>query len=416
MLYNLQTLKLGRRFHLPKNLRKLVRLRHLNFSFLPNFPSQMPLHMSRLIHLQTLPEYIVGYGKGRKIEELGPLNDLKGSLRLFSLKRVRSKEEAIAAKLMGKKNLRKLTLNWSTNFFEKDSNHNDMEVLEGLQPHNNLQSLSILHFAGQVLPNGVFVENLVAIVLQKCSKCEMLPMLGQLPNLEDLKISHMSSVRSIDREFYGNYGSKQSVCFPKLRKLSFSFMEKLVQWVEVSNGIAFPHLESLSMDTCSKLRSVPDHFVSLRTLTIDGCEGLKKFPSKLECCISIASVKIFDCPNLRLNVHNMWNLKEIEIGGCMEEYDFSSLMHQSSVTNLCLTDTSRKAIQVPRQLQHLTTLKALTIKHFNGVEALPEWLEKLTNLETLEVSCCENLKRLPSRQAMLRVWGMKYPRHVEDSY
>ncbi|XP_022145229.1 putative disease resistance protein RGA4 [Momordica charantia] len=409
MLYNLQILKLRTRIDLPKNLRKLVSLRHLPFFYI--HMEKMPLHVSQLIHLQTLPLYIVGFEKGRKIEELGPLNHLKGSLRLLNLERVKSKEEAIAAKLIEKNNLCELTLHWNSSSCGEEgyNNRNDSEVLEGLQPHRNLQSLSIFHFGGHALPNVVFVENLVAIVLQECNKCEMLPMLGQLPNLEELRVSFMGSVRIIGSEFYGNNSnSREQIFFPKLRQLSFSHMEKLEQWEELSNGINFPHLETLSMFYCSKLTSVPDHeFVSLRTLRIVGCEELSKLPSKLECC---NFMKISGCPKLRLNMHNMCNLNELEINGPMEEYDFSFLMHQSSVTNIFLTDSLRNATQLPQQLQHLTTLKSLAIEYFNGVEALPEWLEKLANLETMGVFECKNLKRLPSQQAMLRLTKLKHLR------
>ncbi|XP_038877313.1 putative disease resistance protein RGA3 [Benincasa hispida] len=403
MLYNLQTLKLGTRVDLPKNLRKLVMLRHLQFFYI--YIKQMPLCISQLIHLQTLPAFVVGSEKGCKIEELGPLNNLKGSLQLSSLNRVKSKKEAIAAKLMGKKNLCELTFEWDVYSEEEKHNNcnNDFEVLEGLQPHKNLRSLSVVHYGGQVLPNGIFVENLVIIFLQECNRCEMLPMLGQLPNLEELHISSMGSVRSIGSEFYGNtHYSNQRVSFPKLKELSFRLMQNLEQWEDVTDGIAFPYLQSLSIVICSKLLDVPHHFVSLRTLRIVGCEELAKLPNGLNCPNSIESLKISECPNLALNLHNMHNLKEMEIVGCMQDYDFSPLLHQSSIlTHLSLIDSLRNATELPRQLKYLTALKALTIKNFNSLEALPDWLGNLTSLETLGLFDCKNLKCFPSKEVML---------------
>ncbi|XP_038895415.1 disease resistance protein RGA2-like isoform X2 [Benincasa hispida] len=297
MLYNLQTLKLGVGASLPTNLRKLVKLRHLEFKDIGD--GKMPLHMRQLIHLQTLTAFFVGED-GCKIEELGPLKNLKGSLDLGSLGEVKSKEEAMGARLIEKKNLTKLAFYWNSSSEEED-NLNELEVLEGLQPHNNLQSLSILHYNGQAFPNNIFVEGLVHIMLHGCMKCEMLPMLGQLPNLEELVISEVDSVKSIGREFYGSNNSNQRVCFPKLKKFSLMYMENLENWEDVPND----------------------------------------------------------------------------------------------------TSEDNPAIELPQQLGYLTTLKLLEIFGFEGIEALPDWLENLACLEELKLYYCKNLKWLPSKHVML---------------
>jgi hypothetical protein len=54
---------------------------------------------------------------------------------------------------------------------------------------------------------------------------------------------------------------------------------------------------------------------------------------------------------------------------------------------------------VPHQLQHLTALESLSIRGFDGdefEEALPDWLDNLSSLRSLEISNCKNLKYLPS--------------------
>ncbi|XP_038896003.1 putative disease resistance protein RGA3 [Benincasa hispida] len=310
MLYNLQTLKLQVQllYQLPKDLRKLVKLRHIQFMVIPN--QKMPLHMSQLVHLQTLSGFRVGYEEGRKIEEIGPLKNLKGALILGDLKKVKSKEEAMGARLMEKKNLTHLHFQWDS-LSREDYNINDFGVLEGLQPHHNLQSLSIDDYTAQAFPNGIFVECLVSIFLRRCQKCEMLPMLGQLPNLEELFIDQLYDVRSIGREFYGTNNSNHRVFFPKLKKFSLVEMFGLENWEDVPNGMAFPHLTVLEIIVCPKLMSVPDHFVSLQTLQIYNCRVLTKLPNQLlEGYNHIESLDISGCPNLHPNMSNQYNVED----------------------------------------------------------------------------------------------------------
>uniref|UniRef100_A0A9I9DWZ3 Uncharacterized protein n=1 Tax=Cucumis melo TaxID=3656 RepID=A0A9I9DWZ3_CUCME len=127
-----------------------------------------------------------GFEKGCKITELGPLKNLQEN-----------------------ENLKELYLNWP---MERNDNngYNDLEVLEGLQPNQNLQSLKILHFAGKHLPNNIFVENLRKINLCGCNSCEKLPMLGQLNNLKELEISSFQGLQAIGNEFYGNDPNQRS--------------------------------------------------------------------------------------------------------------------------------------------------------------------------------------------------------------
>ena len=407
LLYNLQTLKLGQS-GLPKNLRKLVNLRHLEFKMFGD--TAMPSDMGNLIHLQSLSGFLVGFEKGCKIEELGPLKNLKGKLTLTNLWRVQNKDEAMAAKLVEKKNLRHLNL-W---FFETDKRGEDdedgiVQVLEGLQPHKNLQSLEILGFRGKVLPTGIFVENLVKIRLGHFERCEVLPMLGQLPNLKELEIMYMESVRSIGNEFYGVDSSHQnSVAFPQLKKLSIYEMMNLEQWDE-----ATVVLES-------------NLFGCLKEVRIRRCNPLAKLPSGLEGCHSLEYLSIRGCFNLMLNVQNLHKLyhleidglkrlpkgmdgltrlKELKIGGCMQNYEFSSVIHLASqLVELELSGRYGSVdTQLPQQLQHLTNLQVLKITQFDCIEALPEWIGNLISLKTLKCSYCFKLKELPSREAILRL-------------
>ena len=82
----------------------------------------------------------------------------------------------------------------------------DEKVLEGLQPHPNLKSLTIGEYGGKKFPSWVglssLYQNLIKIYLNGCTECEEVPTLGHLPYLRVLEIIGMEKVRSIGSEFY----------------------------------------------------------------------------------------------------------------------------------------------------------------------------------------------------------------------
>ncbi|CAN6374564.1 unnamed protein product [Urochloa humidicola] len=77
-----------------------------------------------------------------KIKQLGDRDDLRGTLRIFGLENVESKEEALEANLAAKERLRWLELCW-----DRDSRRPNAEaeaqVMEGLCPPAQLQHLEI---------------------------------------------------------------------------------------------------------------------------------------------------------------------------------------------------------------------------------------------------------------------------------
>ncbi|XP_022973478.1 putative disease resistance protein RGA3 [Cucurbita maxima] len=467
LLYNLQTLKLGCDVKLPVKLRKLVNLRHLEFDFVGQLTAvgqlkEMPKHLSRLTQLQTLSIFVVGFDEGRKIEELGPLKDLKGKLSLLNLEQVKSKKEAKAANLVRKENISDLLFEWSVE--REDYGDNDLNVLKGLQPHENLRALRIHNFAGELLPNCIFVENLVELNLDGCKKCETLPTLGQLSKLEVLKINELSALKSIGSQFYGNYYDSRTL-FPRLKRLDILQMDSLEQWEEVAaltNSTAFPHLESLTICSCLKLTNIPNIFTThgqrleadtvnarlfssfqsppkLKSLCIYNCTSLIKLPNWLEFCSSLVDLCIGDfhndispsnlrppnlqnMPNLSLlrleNFHNLpeglggiHNLKTLIIEGPMQDYDWSGFIPFNSLEVLELHEIRTVNLtHLPRQLMFLTNLRSLYINNFNGLESLPEWLGNVTSLETLELCLCKNLKNLSSNKAMSNLTKLNHLR------
>ncbi|XP_030940068.1 putative disease resistance RPP13-like protein 1 [Quercus lobata] len=292
MLYNLLALVIRNcRFlkELPKDLRNLIKLRHIDIDISNWNIMKLPPNMGRLTCLQTLSFLDIGQDIGGRIEELGCLRQLGGELSIYNLEHVRDKEEAKTANLAEKPKLHKLGFHWRRGR-AREGNNNDEDVLEGLQPHPNLKSLKINHFNGEKFPSwllgsdnirgGLLLFNhLLEICLSCCKKCEKIPTLGHLPSLKVLEIREMDNVRCIGTEFYSSYngegssnsrgGSGSTVLFPALEKLILESMHNLVKWNGVTEptakiGMMFPRLGYLRVWGCEKLTSAPCHYRLLR--------------------------------------------------------------------------------------------------------------------------------------------------------
>uniref|UniRef100_A0A7N2MVT1 Disease resistance protein RGA3 n=1 Tax=Quercus lobata TaxID=97700 RepID=A0A7N2MVT1_QUELO len=422
--------------------------------------------------------YLFIESDGHRIEELGCLNQLRGKLNLWNLEHVRDKEEARRANLGEKAKICMLRFHWA--IWTREGNYeNDEEVLEGLEPHRCLKSLTIDGFGGKKFPSWMLTSldardgilqfgNLIDIEFRNCKKCEVLPTLGLLPHLRVLTIEGMDGVRHIGTEFYSNNkNGSDGTFFPALRKLNLSEMPNLVEWTDVmepatTTGLmVFPCLEELTIEGCSQLTSAPCHFSSLKKLDISDMRSttFENIISKLTTLTSLeacniselaclpekllqnnaslmslmisgwadlesivshedvwASAPLFD--RLKWNdvgnykykvshpIFNAWRyleglesltrLKTLVIGEfCKDLDDFPSLVSiehlHASLQHLDLKGWP-KLKSIPDNIQALTALKSLYISDFDGMETLPEWLTKLSSLQTLRIFSCSKLK------------------------
>ncbi|GKV46843.1 hypothetical protein SLEP1_g53804 [Rubroshorea leprosula] len=259
-LYNLQTLRFtgcNSLEKLPSGIENLVNLRHIYF----DDERHVPISIGRLTSLQTLPLFVVGSEKGRRIEELKSLNQLRGKLKICKLELV-SQSEAREARLEDKGELIELQFVWSEDRANSDK---DMVVLEGLQPHSNLKSLTIEKYRGGSCPSWMMnLEQLVNLKLIDCNECGDISCLELLPELEVLNIKAVPNVKRIGRMSYhqsssmasSSQGGGQSIKpFPALRKLELSNMAQLEEWTGAQGMIVFPCLEELHIQHCPELKT-----------------------------------------------------------------------------------------------------------------------------------------------------------------
>ncbi|KAF3620143.1 putative NEDD8-activating enzyme E1 regulatory subunit-like isoform X1 [Capsicum annuum] len=252
-LYNFETLLLSYcRYleELPLQMEKLINLRHLDISDTSRL--KMPLHLSKLKSLQVLvgAKFFLG---GLRMEDLGQLRNLFGSLSVLELENVIDRREAQKAKMRDKNSVEKLSLEWSGS--DADNAQTERDILDELRPHTKIKEFEISGYRGTQFPNWLadhsFLNLLVQLSLSNCKDCFSLPALGQLP---------------------------------RLKFLSIRVMHRILEGTEI------PALQDLSIKDCPKLMGkLPENLCSLTELRISRCPELN-----LETPIQLSSLKRFE--------------------------------------------------------------------------------------------------------------------------
>ncbi|KAB2607212.1 disease resistance protein RGA4 [Pyrus ussuriensis x Pyrus communis] len=387
-LYNLQTLRAVNCAleEFPKELQNLINLRHIYFDKFIEFPQGI----GRLTFLRTLPYFSVGNEIGRRIEELAGLKQLKGELIVCNLEHVKNGEEAKKAKLEDKTKVRHFSFNWTEDRSTTDNNVEE-DVLEGLRPHLELESLSIENFMGDKFPTWMMsglLNNLKKIKLSECNKCEVVPPLGHLPNLTELIIRGMANLKCVGAEFYG-YDLVHNVAttseeiitlFPALKVLCISKCGDLNEWKQAptmsrKKVVVFPCLEKLEIKDCGRLSHLPSGLkkcTSLQKLEIWECDGL--------------SGPLRDMPNLHIlpSLDHLHSLHTLWIGNCegLESW-VSSLQFPLSLENLDIHDMPN--LHILPSLDHLHSLRTLSIVNWRNLKYLPTGLQWPTGLKFLSI-------------------------------
>jgi hypothetical protein len=290
------------------------------------------------------------------VEELGCLNELRGVLKICKLERVRGKKEVGKAKLREKRK-NKLVFEWSD---EVNNSVHNKEMLEGLEPHPDIRSLTIEGYGGENFPSWMSISllnNLMVLRLKVCSKCRQLPTLGCLPCLKILHIIGMPSVKCIGNEFYSSSGNA-AVLFPALKELSLDSIEGLEEWM-VPGGEGdqvFPCLEKLSIEMCGKLRQLPTLgcLLRLQILEIKGMGTVKCIGNEFYSSSGSAPVRF---PALKeLSLYSIEGLEEWMVQGREGDRVFP-----------CLEKLSIEMCGKLRQLPTLGSLPRLKILKIKGM-------------------------------------------------
>uniref|UniRef100_A0A0D9XRM9 R13L1/DRL21-like LRR repeat region domain-containing protein n=1 Tax=Leersia perrieri TaxID=77586 RepID=A0A0D9XRM9_9ORYZ len=415
-LYHLQVLDVEYWVHLsnlPRSINNLVNLRH--------FVARGELHaqiagVGRLKFLQELKEFRVGMTTDFQIGQLNGLRELGGSLAIYNLENVCSKEESKNAGLRDKIYLKDLLLSWCSNRFDVRSVIEE-EVLESLQPHSGLKCLSIKDYGGITCPKWLsFINPLISletIYLDNCTKWKVLPPLGQFPLLRKLHLIQLPASRvvltvSCDDDWTG---SKKQVIFPCLEELVIRDCPELRTFpfspysYEDKSSHTFDCLSHVTIYNCPQLMDLPQ-FGKTKYLSTISIEGIGSFPD-IRLLVRTLYIKGCGSPHklheiLMLIESNLSLLEKLTlpfllfltIGKCAK---ITSLVvgdliteRGSSSTSVYLQSTTDGLLQIPSHL--LIRLQYLCIEDFPDLTFLSkEGYHGFTSLQTLHITGCAQL-------------------------
>ncbi|RVW49110.1 putative disease resistance protein RGA1 [Vitis vinifera] len=368
MLFNLQTLMLSNCNFLsevPSEIGKLINLRYFDIS--KTKLEGMPMGINRLKDLQVLTTFVVGWKHAAaRIKDLRDLSQLGGTLSILNLQNVVCAADALEANLKDKGKLDDLVFGWDCNAVSGDL-QNQTRVLENLQPHKKLKTLTIEYYYGAKFPNWLgdpSFMNLVFLQLKSCKSCLSLPPIGQLQSLKGLSIVKIG-VQRVGPEFCGNgSGSSSFKPFGSLKTLKF---EEMLEWEEwTCSQVEFPCLEELYVQKCPKLKGdIPKHLPLLTKLEITECGQLV---DSLPMVPSLCELKLTEC----------------------NDVVFRSAVDITSLTSLIVNDICK----IPLELQHLHSLVRLTIYGCPELREVPPILHKLNSLKQLVIKGCSSLQSL----------------------
>ncbi|RYQ87529.1 hypothetical protein Ahy_B09g095045 [Arachis hypogaea] len=412
-LYNLQTLKLRnctKLEMLPSCMHDLVNLRHLDIRG-ASCLKEMPKRMSKLKHLNFLSYYIVGAQEENGIRELGSLDNLHGSFCISKLENVKNSGEALEAKMGNKKHINTLKLKWVPDG-DIDDVQTERDILDKLQPHPNLEKLSIEGYRGETFPDWLGLScysNMTKLRLDRCMNCYELPSLGQLPSLQHLEFSDLDGLEKIGLEFYNknNASFQQETPFKSLETLKIVNMSSWREWHFPDEFDGFPKLRILSIKSCPVLKGgLPAHLPALEELTIVECEelacSLPRAPNLHQIHVkgnrsstyatrghkvvieeTQLAKSVMEClPHIQppliqhLEISNVWSAISIS-----EDYLPASL--QSLEIFYC------SKLTFSEQLQHKSLTK-ISVVGCHSLKLLPLW--DFPNLKNLKVSVCQRVE------------------------
>lgn len=378
---------------LPRRLASIFQLRHLMIYGCCRL-SQFPDHIGRLIHLQTLPVFIVGTETSQGLKQLHLL-PLAGELNIRNLENVKPGSDAASASLRRKPKLHSLGLSWKNNH-DGSMMKTDDRVLDSLQPHQNLKRLSVEGYSGDCFPTWIGspeLPNLTNIVLINCKNCENLPALGQLPFLRVIYMHGMHSVKNIGSGFYGRGSGRP---FQSLQELSLIDFPSLEFWWSVNTKEEFPSLVKLFINKCQRLKNMPS-FPSLQHLEFRNCnEMIMKSATNLSTLLTLViggftgQLVIFE----RLLENNPC-LTSLTISSCPNLCSISSKLGCLVALKSLTIRWCQELISLPQEIQNLSSLESLEISECHSLTVLPEGIEGLSSLRSLSIENCENLASIP---------------------
>ncbi|MED6216705.1 hypothetical protein PIB30_010145 [Stylosanthes scabra] len=272
--------------------------------------------------------------------------------------------------------------------------------------------------ASQVWMGSSAFSNVVFLQLKNCTKCSLLPPLGELPSLKELYVANMTDLQKVGPEFYGNATEP----FKSLKIIKFENILNWIDWESINQHTGFSLLEELHINRCPKLVGrLPDELPALSILVIGGCQALSdlmwgsdNYPSLKQlnlngCCSSTIAFNLFHFTNLEeLKVQDCENLttilfppnglpclRKLELNDCSKLVSFPAgacPKLKSLFIIKCISLFPQGALD----LQQMTSLTFLHISGFPNLTSIDNTgVQSILSLTTLEIEACDQLESLP---------------------
>ncbi|KAF8727005.1 hypothetical protein HU200_019499 [Digitaria exilis] len=379
ILYHLQTLNLSyceNLEELPKGMKHMTALHYLYTHGCEELKS-MPADLRQLTSLKTLTCFVAGASsRCSKVGELGRLDDLRGQLELRQLENVKE-ADAKAAKLGNKKKVARLTLRWTDS--DKEPQNSDKEVLEGLEPHDELKVLRIYSYSGGTCPTWMDkLKVIVEIELCACKKLEKLPAVWQLPALKVLRLLGLPNFETWwgTSEVQGqkptfpvlekllireckSLAALPKATFPELREMSLRDLDMFERWEAgeetLEEQVVFPQLEKLSIWSCKSLPALPKASVINPPFGGVDTECRSAFPALKELILTdLKTLKRWEAgegtPREEVTFH--W-LDKLTIRSCPE---LTTLPEAPKLSVFEVKGASRKLLSLPAASRYIASL------------------------------------------------------------
>ncbi|KAJ8643414.1 hypothetical protein MRB53_005162 [Persea americana] len=418
-LWNLQTLKLlycENLQELPNNMWKMISLRHLEINQSDRI-TEMPARISKLSDLQTLTLFIVSKENG--IDELRDLN-LRGSINIRNLQNVLNPLDADKVGLRERHKLSSLGLSWKDSHDSTAAeNENSERVIESLQPHLNLLSLSIENYKGSRFPHWLMhlkLHHLKELTIQDMpdlekwssdERSQTLPHIKQLKIEDCPKLTQMPHLPSVEE-------LRLIGCNEMLLMSVMAYIAITMLWIgEFPEMISFPEgllknltlIKDLYIEDCPKLKSLSKDvhdLPAIKTLMLENCGEFESLMEGVRNLTSLKSFYVRRCNHLTSLPHEgfqgLTSLEYLLIYSCDKLRSLGEglqVQHLNSLVHLCVSDCPELAA-LPKSLFNLTALKILRLHELAKLASLSEEIENLASLEELEIEGCPNVLSLPA--------------------
>lgn len=398
-LYYLQTLKLNfceKLRRLPKGIGRLINLRRLEIDECGSLIG-IPLGLGKLKHIQTLSRFIVGKAGSSPecnggLRVLNGLNDLTGRLTLdLHMEWATVLREAEQADLRSKSRLSELRIDWGIKRSCQIIPSQYRELLEGIQPPQNLKLLCIKGYRGDGFPRwastsqlAFALPNLVVLSIEGGYEGKHLQSFHQLPSFHQLSCLKRLTLRFMDDVQYMecNKVPASEPFFPSLEELTIHSLTNLKGWWEVEAELeqqpfpSFSRLLKLKIWNCPQVMHMPffPHIEDLDLLNVSQklLQDARASSSAADATSSMTSCSLSCSSSITIGFQILPHLRRLQIKGC---------------SNL----KSLPALAVSKEPNGLSSLKYLVVDKCDQLRSLTEGLQHFSSLEELEIAGCKEL-------------------------